>query len=131
MQLIPRVDVVEAPEEIIYIFEIPGVETDRISIEIKNGSLLINAEVDTGPPDKNIKYLYQERPRQKQYVRLLSIPPEVEQDKAGANTKNGLLTIHFPKKKYRGRDSTTKINEQIPGEQERKKGRTKRQNSEH
>ncbi len=98
MQTVPRVDVLDSPGEIIYIFEVPGMEINTVNVEIENGNLMISGQVETGLPDGELNYLYQERPMLKKYGRLLSIPPEVEQEKAMANIRNGLLLVHFPKK---------------------------------
>ncbi|MBS4022913.1 MAG: Hsp20/alpha crystallin family protein [Dethiobacter sp.] len=97
-QLVPRVDVVEAQEEIIYIFEVPGIEINSVNVEIGNGTLQVDGQLETGLPQGNLNYLYQERSPSKKYGRLLSIPPEVDHENVKANVKNGLLMVHFPKK---------------------------------
>ena len=97
VQLTPRVDVMESAEEIIYIFEVPGVELNTVNVEIGNSNLTIDAQVETGLTEADFNYLYQERPLCKKYSRLLSIPPEVDQEQAVANVKNGLLMVRFPK----------------------------------
>jgi HSP20 family molecular chaperone IbpA len=96
-QIAPRVDVMESAEEIIYIFEVPGVELNTVNVEIGNSNLVVDAQVEMGLATGDLNYLYQERPMCKRYSRLLSIPPEVNHEEAKANVKNGILMVSFPK----------------------------------
>ncbi len=125
MQLVPRVDVVESDEEIIYIFEVPGVEPGRVNIELGDGSIFVDGQPEMQTAGE-LKFIYRERPPQNRYVRMLSIPPGVDREKVRANIKNGLLTVHFPKKNT-GRRLPVKPDEgeKEPEQQKRKSVRQK------
>ncbi len=130
MQMVPRVDVVEVPGEIIYIFEVPGVELNSVNVEIGHGSLLIDGQVETGLPTNDLNYLYQERSLSKKYSRLLSIPPEVDHENAAANVKSGLLMVRFPKKNT-GRRLSVNLQEQPKGQEEKVKPKRKKHTVNH
>lgn len=97
-QQFPKLDVVETPGEVIYILEVPGVELNTVNVQIVNGALKVDARAEMGLEVQELNYLYRERPFNNRYTRMLSIPPEVDQENASANVKNGLLMVHFPKK---------------------------------
>ena len=97
-EIFPKVDVAETMEEVIYILEIPGVEQNTVNVEISNGTLQVNGQIETGLETSELNYLYQERPVNQKYSRLLFIPPQVDSEKAQANIKNGILMVRFPKK---------------------------------
>ena len=97
-EFLPRVDVAETAEEVIYIIEIPGAEQNTINVEISNGTLHVEGQIEIGMEASQLNYLYQERPAYQKYSRLLFIPSQVDGEKAQANIKNGILMIRFPKK---------------------------------
>ena len=97
IQQIPKLDVVETQEELIYILEVPGGELDSVNVELGKGTQQIDAKVEMGLETEELNYLYRERPFYKRYTRMLSVPREVDSEKAAANVKNGLLMIRFPK----------------------------------
>jgi len=112
-QHLPKVDVVETPGEIIYIMEVPGADLNSVDVQIVNGSLKVEARAETGLQAQELNYLYRERPFTKRYARVLIIPLEADQEKAFANVKNGLLTVHFPKKNVGRR---VQLNQQQQGQ---------------
>lgn len=113
IQQIPRLDVAETPGELVYILEVPGAEIDSFDVEMGDGTLQIDAKVEMGLEAEGLSYLYRERPFYKRYTRMLSVPREVDHEKAAANVKNGLLMIHFPKK-VTGRRLEVNRQQQVP-----------------
>jgi len=91
----PPVDIVETDTQIIYIFDLPGVEADKANLEISSQEIAISASIES-PAKYNGRYLHQERIKGI-YARILSAPPNVDIDKVNANFKNGLLEVFFPK----------------------------------
>jgi len=98
MQFFPKVDVVETQNEVIYIFDVPGVEQNAVNVEIAENSLYVNGQINLGLGIDGLNYLYRERPNYQRYSRNLTIPKDVDSEQAAADVKNGLLMVRFPKK---------------------------------
>lgn len=93
--LIPQVDVFEDNSAIHYIYELPGVDSEKLNVELSEDDIFVEAE--TSAQDQNPKkFLYQERPKGS-FFRQMKLPVNVEIDSAEANFTNGLLKITFPK----------------------------------
>lgn len=90
----PLVDVLDGPEEVTVVAELPGVEKDKIKIEVSEDKkrLIIRAS------DTNRKY-YKE----------VDLPAEVEPDSARANYKNGVLEVKLKKIKKEKKGFEIKI----------------------
>jgi HSP20 family protein len=69
--------------------ELPGVTRDAISVEVIDGSLLIQAtrKEKAGEEETTVSF-----------SRLISIPDEVHADKVSAAYENGILTVTLPRK---------------------------------
>lgn len=94
--LIPRVDVLETDDDVIYVFELPGADPDNIELEISRGELYLSAPLQEHDYKGKAQFLYRER-QPGRYFRVLIPPPNADGDAAVADYKNGLLEIHFPK----------------------------------
>jgi HSP20 family molecular chaperone IbpA len=95
--ILPRVDIVETPGEIICIFEVPGVEPETLNLEIEGDTLYLQGPIDMRLMEtEQLKYVYRERPDK--YSRILTLPREVDTEQAVADAKNGLVLVRFPKK---------------------------------
>lgn len=90
----PLVDVLETQDEVTVVAELPGVEKDKINIEVSEDKrkLIIKAS------DTNRKY-YKE----------VDLPAEVEPDSAKANYKNGVLEVKLKKIKREKKGFEIKI----------------------
>ncbi len=96
--LIPRVDILESTGEVVYIFEMPGIEEQSVHVEVRDGMLSVGGEIVLGLEKETLNIVYQERENIRRYNRFVSLPLEANSEQAAANVKNGLLTIRFPKK---------------------------------
>jgi len=94
--LVPRLDVLDTQEEVIYLLELPGTDEDRIDLEVSKTELLLSAPVISDQYDKAV-FLYQERVPGS-YYRQVAVPAQVNADQVQANYANGILEVRFPKK---------------------------------
>lgn len=96
--LVPRIDVLESPSEIVCVLEIPGVKVDKIEVEVVDQQLSVNAATysDLIERDPGLKYSYRERTEGSVY-RLIPLPSKVDAATAVANYREGLLTVRMPK----------------------------------
>lgn len=106
----PPVDVLESKDEIIYIFAIPGVGSEEVRVEIQQQALEVEAGLPQLQDGNQYTYRYRERPVGR-YYRLVTLPPEIDTEKAVASFNQGLLQVRFPKT-FRGRQ--IKVNVKTP-----------------
>ena len=89
----PQIDIDETDKEVRITAELPGLDEKDISLEIANGVLSISGEKKTESEDKARRF------SERYYGRFERRIPmqDVEEDKAIAAIKNGVLTITVPK----------------------------------
>jgi HSP20 family molecular chaperone IbpA len=98
LHLVPRVDILESTDEVVYVFEMPGIEEKSVHVEVKDGMLYVGGDIVLGLEKETLNIVYQERENIRRYNRFVSLPSEANTGQATANVKNGMLTIRFPKK---------------------------------
>lgn len=96
VRIIP-VDVSETEQEVIVKAELPGIEKDKIDIEVMPDSLTISAEMETAQEEKGETHHYRER-MWGRCERSLALPVEVVSDRTKASFRDGLLEIHLQKR---------------------------------
>jgi HSP20 family protein len=92
----PRINVSETEKEIQVTAELPGIEEKDVEVTLDNGVLLIKGEKKAEKEEKNKNYHRVER-SYGSFMRSFALPHEVEDDKAEAAFKNGVLTVKLPK----------------------------------
>lgn len=92
----PHVDVTETDKEIRVSAELPGMDEHDIDVAINRDALTISGEKKEEKEDKGKDYYRMER-SYGSFCRTVSLPVEVETDKAEATFKKGVLTITLPK----------------------------------
>ena len=75
---------------------LPGWEVNHVALELNNQILTIRGERKEHPESASRYHLHEiERGN---FVRRFKLPSFVDQDKASATQKNGVLTVAFPKR---------------------------------
>lgn len=92
----PKVDVSENEKEIKVRAEIPGIESDDISIEVTDSTLSISGKVEKTNEEKEENYYRMER-SEGSFSRKFMLPSRVDTNSVQAKTKNGLITIVMKK----------------------------------
>lgn len=94
--LIPPADVFEDADGITLQLDMPGVSRDRLNLQTDKNSLVIegNAQIDM---PQGMAALYADV-RSTFYRRSFVLSDELETDKTEANLKDGVLTVHIPKR---------------------------------
>ncbi len=90
----PRVDVVEKEKEVVFYFDLPGMDQKEIDITVSEDRLVISGERKSS--DAQGSFLRKERifgPFKRSFV--VRIPIDVE--RVVATYKNGVLEVHLPK----------------------------------
>ncbi|MGH8144041.1 MAG: Hsp20/alpha crystallin family protein [Steroidobacteraceae bacterium] len=90
------VDIYEDGEGITLAADMPGVSKDRLDVRIEGDSLLIEGQIQFNLPEQ-AQALYADV-RSRLYRRSFALSRELQSDKIQANVKDGVLTVHIPKR---------------------------------
>jgi len=89
----PMVDIYENDDEILLHADMPGVEKDKITVNVDNGTLTI-----TGVRELETKgAVTWEEFGNVEYKRDFSVPQSIDVEKVNAELKDGVLRLHLPK----------------------------------
>lgn len=92
----PAVDIYEDKENVIVKAELPGVNKDDVSIEVRDGVLTLTGERKHEQETKKENFHRIERTYGK-FSRSFALPESVKVDRVKANYKDGVLEIIMPK----------------------------------
>jgi len=90
------IDAYQTDDDIIIESTVAGVEPDDIDIDITNDSVIIRGERKHAEEISEENYLYQECYWGK-FSRAITLPQDIDPDKAKAEFSNGILRIRLPK----------------------------------
>lgn len=93
----PDIDIKEDKTHYIITMDLPGMDKDKISVEIKNNTLRVSGERETAfEENKGDKFFRQER-SYGHFLRVIPLPDNIKEDEVSADYKNGVLTIKIAK----------------------------------
>jgi len=90
------IDMYQTKDEVVLKAALPGVKPEEVDITITGDTLTIKGEHKEEKETKEEDYLYKEH-RYGAFSRSVTIPIQVESDKAEAVFENGILTLTIPK----------------------------------
>ncbi len=93
---IPAVDVRETEAEYLMEVDLPGLSEKDIEVKLDNSLLTISSKKEEKKEETKNGYLMRER-RATSFCRSFVLPEEVDKEKIGAEFKNGVLQLSFPK----------------------------------
>lgn len=96
-QWVPRVDIREEAERFVILADLPGLEPDRIEIQMDKGVLSIKGQRQGEPATEASRYSRVER-RQGAFQRDFHLPDSADAEGIVASGRNGVLEISIPKK---------------------------------
>ncbi len=92
----PKVDVFEESDQIVMKAELPGVEKDKIAIDVNGRVLTVKGERSSDDEVKQDHYYRRERSYGR-FERSFSLPDGTDSEKIQAAYKDGVLTLNIPK----------------------------------
>jgi len=92
----PRVDVVERDKEIEVSVELPGMDENDINVTLSRDTLTVSGEKREEREDQGRNYYHVER-SYGSFRRSILLPAEVNENRAEATFKKGVLTITLPR----------------------------------
>lgn len=93
---IPKVDLIERDGEILIKAMMPGIDKKDIDISITKNSVTISGKTSHEEKEENDNY-YRCEISKGSYMRTLMLPENVDEDRAKAKFKNGMLELSIPK----------------------------------
>ena len=92
--LAPSVELAETDKEIRVTAELPGLDEKDVEVIVEEGVLTLRGEKKSEVEDKDRGYSERSYGR---FERRIGLPKGIEQEKASATFKNGVLTVTEPK----------------------------------
>jgi HSP20 family protein len=90
------IDVVDRPEELVVVADMPGFERDDIQVRVTDDALSIEGDHESEYESDEANYLVQERTH-RSVRRSIPLPDAIEEDDITARFSNGTLEITLPK----------------------------------
>ena len=92
---VPNVDIVERPDELLLLVDLPGVTNEDIDINYERGELTLAARVKPrqAPDTRYLLREYGVGP----FVRSFQVGEGIDAAKINAELADGVLTLHLPK----------------------------------
>jgi HSP20 family protein len=97
---VPAMDLVESDDQLILRADLPGLDKDDVSIEIKDGVLTVSGERRTERERKSEGFYRVERAFGS-FSRSLSLPEGIDAEKVSADFDKGVLEVRIPKPEER------------------------------
>ena len=94
--LVPAMDVSENDDHLTITMELPGLTKEELDVTLENGVLSVSGEKKLERKTDEEHYHAVER-RTGSFRRSVSLPSDIDADKADASFENGVLTITVPK----------------------------------
>ncbi len=92
---LPAVDIFETQEEITLLADMPGVATDRVSIDLNEDQLTITGDVEAQAADKEGVLLREYETGR--FQRSFAVSDRIDQGKITASMSDGVLRLVLPK----------------------------------
>ena len=92
----PSVDVINRDKEIVIKAELPGVDKKDLEVSVTRNSVSIKGTTSHEEKEEKGDY-YRSEISRGEYARTLSLPADIDEDKAMASFRNGILELTLPK----------------------------------
>jgi HSP20 family protein len=93
---VSAIDLYQTDEEVVVKAALPGLKADDVQITVTDDLLTLRGEFKWENGHKNATYHIREQ-RYGSFERSVSLPVDVQTDKAKADFQNGILTVTLPK----------------------------------
>jgi HSP20 family molecular chaperone IbpA len=91
----PNVDILEKPDELLVLADVPGTKPDGIDVKFEDGKLMLRAKVEPRQSSDQ-PYLLQEY-GMGDFYRTFQVGEAIDVAKISAEYDEGVLTLHLPK----------------------------------
>jgi HSP20 family molecular chaperone IbpA len=91
----PNVDIIERPDELLVVADVPGAAAEAIDVNFENGVLTLHARVQPRQ-DSEVDFLLREYGTG-DFVRTFQVSEHIDASRIHAEVADGVLTLHLPK----------------------------------
>ena len=95
-RFLPRMDVVETGSHFDVQFDLPGISSEEVNIEVHEGELTVSGSRDLKRDEEESTYHRLERSHG-EFHRVLGLPQDVDAESIAARYHDGVLTVSIPK----------------------------------
>ena len=92
----PRIDVIDQDEQIVVHAEVPGINKDDLEVTLSNNMLTIHGKTEKKTEKKKGDYIRREI-SSGEVSRTIVLPADVDETRAKASFKDGMLELTLPK----------------------------------
>ena len=96
VSIVPALDLYQTADEVVVKANLPGLKSEDVQISVANGVLSLHGEFKQENEQNEATYHVLER-RSGSFERSVTLPTDVQTEKAKAEFENGVLTITLPK----------------------------------
>jgi HSP20 family protein len=93
---VPALDVWETEDSLVYAFDLPGIDEDKVAIEVEDSMLTVTAERQKQEEISGERYYRFER-RYGIFSRSVGLPQGADEEAISADYRDGVLEIRVPK----------------------------------
>ncbi len=95
----PREDIKQTADHYIVSMDIPGMEKDKINVEVKSGMLIVSGERKSEVKEQKPNQFYRQERSFGHFLRTMPLPSDAKADHIEAKYTNGVLTVTVPREK--------------------------------
>ena len=96
-QWAPSADISETDREFLVRAELPAVRKEDVQVTLEDGTITIHGERKLRETEKNEKF-HRVESFSGEFSRVFSLPENVDREGVRAESKDGVLTVHIPKR---------------------------------
>lgn len=93
---VPSIDVIERPDSVLLIADMPGVRPDAVEVQYERGRLTVHGTVTVPETPASAKLLFREF-SPGDFDRSFQVGDGIDASKISASLKDGVLTVTLPK----------------------------------
>jgi len=97
LQWAPSADISETEHEYLVRAELPAVRKEDVKVTLEDGTITIHGERRQRQAEKNEKF-HRVESFSGEFSRIFSLPEDVDREGVRAESKDGVLTVHIPKR---------------------------------
>lgn len=95
----PKQDIKQTPDHYIVSMDIPGMEKDKINVEVKSGMLVVSGDRTSEIKEQKPNQFYRQERSFGHFLRTMPLPGDAKSENIDAQYSNGVLTVKIPREK--------------------------------
>jgi len=95
----PRMDMKQTDKQYVITMDLPGMDKDKINIEIKDGMLTVSGERKSETQNNKNNQYYRQELSFGSFMQAIPLPEDAKPDQIDAKYNNGVLTLTLPRMK--------------------------------